>query len=411
MLKKLKVNLKKAIKLNNAQDIIRVFILVVILGAAGVFFYFNHPSVNASMSYFELREHQGTIAEYQQKIQTYAEHVLARLNNNNFSQIGNEEAKLSPKIVSYFEDKSLIFLSDLPPSIGAAITGANAEAGTFIPTIIKSQNQYALNSKGQLVLDQGMTIIKVLEKKMAKKDVKIPKSVKVAHILISYKGAQSADPTTTRTKDEAKALTNDILRKLKAGQKFEDLAAKYSDDPSNKNSGGVLESPVNGSGTYIVAFEQTALKLTAPGNLSDVTESPFGFHIIKALEITPEKSTKVDQAQYRLGRMYFAVEDDEWKSTGLTSKLMVKAEMQMLGPDKKTPAVVVTFNDEGKKLLQDITTRNIKNKVAIFVDGKIVSTPAVQAPITSGTAVIASGGAKPDQAQKMANDLTAHLGK
>jgi len=75
--------------------------------------------------------------------------------------------------------------------------------------------------------------------------------------------------------DEATA--KDILAKLKAGEKFEDLAKQYGTD-GTKDSGGSLGT--FGRGDMVKEFEDAAFALKA-GEISDVVKTEFGYHVIK----------------------------------------------------------------------------------------------------------------------------------
>ena len=68
------------------------------------------------------------------------------------------------------------------------------------------------------------------------------------------------------------------------------------------------------------------------------------------------------------------------------------------------PVVQVQFNDEGAKLFERITERNVGKQLAIFVGGEMVSQATVQQKIPGGTAVI-TGNFTPEVATKMARDL------
>lgn len=63
-----------------------------------------------------------------------------------------------------------------------------------------------------------------------------------------------------------------------AGARFGQLAGRYSDDNGSKVQGGSLG--VSARGQYVQAFEDAAWQL-APGAVSDVVKSPFGYHIIR----------------------------------------------------------------------------------------------------------------------------------
>jgi parvulin-like peptidyl-prolyl isomerase len=104
-----------------------------------------------------------------------------------------------------------------------------------------------------------------------------PEEVAASHVLIAYKGAERS--TATRTKEEARKIADEVLAKAKApGADFAALAREFSDEPGAKDSGGDLGTFKKG--VMAKAFEEAAFKLKV-GEISDVVETPFGFHIIK----------------------------------------------------------------------------------------------------------------------------------
>jgi len=100
-----------------------------------------------------------------------------------------------------------------------------------------------------------------------------PEEVRVKHILI-----RTAEP-------DAKSKAEAILRQLKSGSNFEILAKEKSHDPGSAAKGGDLG--MFGRGRMIKPFEDTAFALKQAGDLSEVIETPFGFHIIKLEEKKP----------------------------------------------------------------------------------------------------------------------------
>ena len=92
------------------------------------------------------------------------------------------------------------------------------------------------------------------------------------------------------------ATANDIKAQLDKGADFATLAAKYSTDTSNKDSGGDLGwfAPTAKGGTMVQEFSDAAFALTKPGQISDPVKSQFGWHIIKLIERGPRDLSASD---------------------------------------------------------------------------------------------------------------------
>ena len=102
----------------------------------------------------------------------------------------------------------------------------------------------------------------------------------VAHILLQYKGSMRAPATVIRTKEEAKAEIEELLKKIKDGSDFSELARQHSDCPSKRNGGNLGKFA---RGVMAKPFEDAAFKLKKD-QISGVVETEFGYHIIKGLE-------------------------------------------------------------------------------------------------------------------------------
>jgi len=103
----------------------------------------------------------------------------------------------------------------------------------------------------------------------------VPNRVRVEHILFMTVGKPDAEV------EEIKKKAEDVLKQVKKGGKFEDLAKKYSEDPGSKAKGGDLGWITQGQ--TVPEFEKTAFSLS-PGQVSDLVKTQYGFHIIKVLE-------------------------------------------------------------------------------------------------------------------------------
>lgn len=76
--------------------------------------------------------------------------------------------------------------------------------------------------------------------------------------------------------------------------------------------------------------------------------------------------------------------------TGLTGKLLKLSSLQF-NQTTGQPMVSLQFNDEGSALFSKITKNNVGRKLAIFLDGNIMSMPNIQEEIDGGNAVISGG--------------------
>jgi len=95
--------------------------------------------------------------------------------------------------------------------------------------------------------------------------------------------------------------------------------------------------------------------------------------------------------------------DQLFADTGLTGRLLARADLEF-NQNTNAPTVSLTFNDEGKKLFGELTKNNIGRVLAIFLDGRPLSTPVIQDAITDGKAQI-TGQFTPDEAKKLVQDL------
>ncbi len=103
--------------------------------------------------------------------------------------------------------------------------------------------------------------------------------IRARHILVKTdsEGLGEAAPT----KEEARKKAQSILERIRNGEDFAALAKENSDDPGSKDAGGDLG--FFGRGSLGPQFDQAAFALK-PGEVSDVVETNFGFHIIRVEE-------------------------------------------------------------------------------------------------------------------------------
>ncbi|RKY80815.1 parvulin peptidyl-prolyl isomerase [candidate division KSB1 bacterium] len=107
----------------------------------------------------------------------------------------------------------------------------------------------------------------------------LKESVEISHILLQVTpGAES--------KQQAREKIAGILERLRSGEDFAELARQYSEDPGSAAKGGELGFIQRGD--FVKDFEEKAFALQ-PGQISDIVETQFGFHIIQMLERRGEK--------------------------------------------------------------------------------------------------------------------------
>jgi peptidyl-prolyl cis-trans isomerase D len=118
-------------------------------------------------------------------------------------------------------------------------------------------------------------------------DYKIADRAHVAHILFKTVGKTDAESEEIRQK----AL--DVLKKVKAGGNFGDLAKQYSED-TTKDKGGDLGWIMRGQ--TVPEFEQAAFSLPV-GATSDLVKTQYGYHIIKVMERQQARTQTLDEVR------------------------------------------------------------------------------------------------------------------
>jgi len=107
---------------------------------------------------------------------------------------------------------------------------------------------------------------------------RVAEQAKVSHILIKTPLPAADGKVDEKGVAEAQKRAEDLLKQLKAGAKFEDLAKKYSEDPGSAKEGGSLGWI--GKGRTVPEFEKAAFSLPK-GQISGLVKSSYGFHIIR----------------------------------------------------------------------------------------------------------------------------------
>ena len=223
---------------------------------------------------------------------------------------------------------------------------------------------------------------------------------------------QQLEEENSKIKKEAEAVLNRAL----AGENFGELAREFSEDIGSATQGGELGWARKGM--FVKEFEEQIFDILKPGEIAPyLVETQFGYHIIKKIEerdyepevklknvtteenspfeledttetaIEKEKEVSSAHILFKTLKAEDIKQSEGWLNTELSGKHLKRSQVQF---DQNTgePEVSLEFNDEGKDLFAEITTRNVGKPVAIFLDGYAISVPTVNEPIREGRAVI-----------------------
>ena len=158
-----------------------------------------------------------------------------------------------------------------------------------------------------------------------KEDFNTPEQVRASHILIKV-----APTATVEEKAAAKEKIESLLKKVKEGGDFATLARENSDCPSKAKGGdlGFFER-----GSMVKEFEDTGFAMQ-PGQISDVVETQFGYHIIK---VTDRKTAGVTTFEKAKPEIIKTLQQMKKGQTFREYIVKLKAEAKIVYPPGKEP--------------------------------------------------------------------------
>ncbi|HEX7085009.1 MAG TPA: peptidylprolyl isomerase [Vicinamibacterales bacterium] len=146
-----------------------------------------------------------------------------------------------------------------------------------------------------------------------------PESMRASHILVAV--PPDADEATRK---KARARAEEALRAARAGQDFAQLARRYSQDASARQGGDLGFFP---RGQMVPAFDQAAFALEV-GQISELVETEFGFHVIKATEKRPPRTVPFVEAAPQI-QAYLENEQRREKGRALVDQLKAKGAVKI----------------------------------------------------------------------------------
>ncbi len=159
------------------------------------------------------------------------------------------------------------------------------------------------------------------------------------------------------------------------------------------------------------------VKDLVPGTFTEIIDTDYNYAIFKLEEKKSKEGIlstgELDNNEYKIRAVLLekmSLDDlssisENWKNTELSGKNLKKAVVQF-NPNDNSPEVSLEFDDEGAKLFEDITGRNINKPVAIYLDDYPISVPNVNEKISGGKAVI-SGNFSIAEAKELVQRLKA----
>jgi peptidyl-prolyl cis-trans isomerase SurA len=157
-----------------------------------------------------------------------------------------------------------------------------ARADTIVPMVYDSLRR-----------ENKITPVNVTEEEVDSEYKRVMQGANAPHRapMIQFRQLILAPTPSPAAKAAARAKAESLLVLIKGGANFEELAKKYSMDPGSRDRGGALD-PVP-RGRFVPEFDKVlfgpfALK---PGEISPVTETAFGFHIIRVDKANPTEVT------------------------------------------------------------------------------------------------------------------------
>ena len=198
-----------------------------------------------------------------------------------------------------------------------------------------------------------------------------PEERRASHILVKAEKSASA-----AERDKAKAKAADLLAQVRKNPgSFAELARKNSDDPGSAAKGGDLD--FFGRGAMVKAFEDSAFALKV-GDISDVVESDFGFHIIQVTgarggEKKPFEAVKeeiANEVKGQLAQSKYAEAAETFSNTVYEQSDSLKPAADKLGLSIKTAKDISRTPTQGaegplgnpKFLSAVFGTDSVKNK-------------------------------------------------
>lgn len=143
--------------------------------------------------------------------------------------------------------------------------------------LIQAAEEHAIATWARTVVKPGIHVDEGEAEQFYEEHIELyrsPEKVRAAHILV-----RAGEKATEPAKHEARRKAEGLVRQLKSGADFAELARRHSQCTTAPRGGDLGRF---GRGELPAPFERVAFSL-APGGVSDIVETPYGFHIVRVL--------------------------------------------------------------------------------------------------------------------------------
>ena len=162
--------------------------------------------------------------------------------------------------------------------------------------------------------------------------MKVPERVRASHILIAV-----PKDATDEVKKQKKTQIESVQTLLKGGDKFADVARKYSEDPVSAQAGGDLGYFVRGQ--MVPEFEAIAFSLST-NTVSDVVTTKFGYHILLITAHDPAGQRSFDEVKADIEK-YLRSQQERDVAAVHVKKLRDTGKYEILIPKPEAPKAEV----------------------------------------------------------------------
>lgn len=259
---------------------------------------------------------------------------------------GVEAAILDKLIESDMKKKNIVVTDDEINKFVAEMASTQNMSFDDLKSLIESQGQDFDMWKKRMQLDKRIAIDKLIEiRGLGKMEIddtealdyynankdsfNMPEQVKASHILIT---PDTSDPNMDPNKADAIARekAEKLLKEIKDGADFAELAKANSDCPSSRNGGdlGFAER-----GNWVKPFSDAAFALEQ-GQVSNIVKTQFGYHIIKVTDRKNEGLQSFDEVKDNITKWLKGQ-----KQQDLMKKYfeLIKSEAKIVYPPGKEP--------------------------------------------------------------------------